>query len=177
MKPEEDKTLSENLEDYLETILALESENKVARVKDIAEKLGVLRGSVSGALRSLAEKGLVNHEPYSFITLTEAGKQRATEIRRRHDVIRGFLSDVLQIDGDTAEANACRMEHVMDKQCVDRLVQFIEYIKQCPRTGADWVEGFVAYYSKNRLDQKQCRNCLAACLERHKAKDGSGSAL
>ncbi|MGM0453018.1 MAG: metal-dependent transcriptional regulator [Thermodesulfobacteriota bacterium] len=166
MKPDDDSTLSENLEDYLETILALESENKVARVKDIAEKLGVLRGSVSGALKTLAEKGLVNHEPYSFITLTEEGRKLATEIRRRHDVIKGFLSEVLQLDAETAEANACRMEHAMDKPSVDRLVKFIEYIKQCPRTGTDWFEGFVDYYSKNRMDRKQCRNCLEACLDR-----------
>ena len=174
MRPEDDKTLSENLEDYLETILALESENKVARVKDIAEQLGVLRGSVSGALKNLAEKGLVNHEPYSFITLTKEGKKLATEIRRRHDVIKGFLAEVLQLNGERAEANACRMEHAMDKPTVDRLVKFIEYVKQCPRTGSDWVAGFVDYYSKNRMDRNQCRDCLAACLERHDDK-GPGS--
>jgi DtxR family Mn-dependent transcriptional regulator len=65
--------LSENLEDYLETILELEKTQKVARVKDIAEMRGVLRGSVTGALKSLAEKGLINYEPYSFITLTRKG--------------------------------------------------------------------------------------------------------
>lgn len=172
MNPEEETPLSENLEDYLETILALEAVNKVARVKDIAEKLDVLRGSVSGALKTLAEKGLVNHEPYSFITLTDEGRKLATEIRRRHDVIKGFLSDVLQLDAETAEVNACRMEHAMDKPTVDRLVQFIEYVKQCPRTGSDWAEGFADYYSKNRMDRKQCRQCLAACLERHDDKKG-----
>lgn len=46
--------LSENLEDYLETILVLQTENTVARVKGIAEKLGVLRGKVTSALRSLS---------------------------------------------------------------------------------------------------------------------------
>ena len=50
------KGLSENLEDYLETILVLQNENTVARVKDIAEKLGVLSGTVTSALRTLSEK-------------------------------------------------------------------------------------------------------------------------
>ncbi|HMA84421.1 MAG TPA: metal-dependent transcriptional regulator, partial [Desulfosalsimonadaceae bacterium] len=112
--------LSENLEDYLETILMLETTNKVARVKDIAEDRGVLRGSVTGALRSLAEKGLINYEPYSFITLTRKGAAIAKEINRRHRVIKNFLIHVLQLDETTAEDNACRMEHAMDRPAVDR---------------------------------------------------------
>jgi Mn-dependent DtxR family transcriptional regulator len=59
---EKKAVLSESLEDYLETILDLEKTNKVARVKDIAEKMGVLRGSVTGALKNLAEKKLINYK-------------------------------------------------------------------------------------------------------------------
>ena len=62
------KGLSENLENYLETILVLQNENTVARVKDIAEKLGVLSGTVTSALRTLSDKKLINYKPYSFIT-------------------------------------------------------------------------------------------------------------
>jgi DtxR family Mn-dependent transcriptional regulator len=71
------KGLSENLEDYLETILVLQNENTVARVKDIAEKLGVLSGTVTSALRTLSDKKLINYKPYSFITLTNEGKTLA----------------------------------------------------------------------------------------------------
>ena len=52
--------LSESLEDYLEIILQLENSHKVARQKDIAETLGVQRGSVTGALKALTERELVN---------------------------------------------------------------------------------------------------------------------
>ena len=71
--------LSDSLEDCLETILELEKNHKVARVKDIAEKMGILRGSVTTALKHLADKNLINYEPYSFITLTRKG----TSIARR----------------------------------------------------------------------------------------------
>jgi DNA-binding MarR family transcriptional regulator len=91
--------LSESLEDYLETILALEQTYKVARVKDIAQKLGVLRGSVTGALKSLAEKELIHYEPYSFITLTRKGASIAREITRRHAVIKNFLKNVFHAAG------------------------------------------------------------------------------
>ncbi|MFP4649418.1 MAG: metal-dependent transcriptional regulator [Desulfobacterales bacterium] len=162
--------LSENLEDYLETILELEKTNKVARVKDIAEHRGVLRGSVTGALRSLAEKGLINYEPYSFITLTEKGSRVAGEINRRHMVIKNFLSHVLQLDETTAEDNACRMEHAMDRAAVDRLVAFIKYIDTCPRTNADWLEGFALHRERSGKKQPDCIKCLEKSIEKHSTK-------
>ncbi len=87
--------LSESLEDYLEVILKLEQAQKVARAKDIAEKMNVQRGSVTGALKNLKEKKLINYEPYSFITLTPKGKKLAREITRRHAVLKDFLFNVL----------------------------------------------------------------------------------
>lgn len=164
---EKKRMLSDSLEDYLETILALETTNKVARVKDIAEKMGVLRGSVTGALKNLGEKGLINYKPYSFITLTPKGKSIAREITRRHGVIKNFLQNVLQIDEESADANACRMEHSMDKIAIDRLVKFIEYIHHCPRTGKDWIDAFVNYYSNNKHDKEKCSKCLKECYDRY----------
>ena len=160
--------LSENLEDYLETILALEKLNKVARVKDIAEKLGILRGSVTGALRTLQEKGLVNYEPYSFITLTSRGSTIAREITRRHEAIKDFLANILQIDSEKAEANACRMEHAMDKAAVDRLIKFVNRLHSCPRTGKDWIQSFGTVYADEDRKKLACEKCLDQFIARHK---------
>jgi len=137
--------LSESLEDYLEIILALEKTSKVARVKDISEKMGVMRGSVTGALKNLADKGLINYEPYSYITLSRKGAAIAKEITRRHEVIKDFLHNVLLLDTDKAEKNACR-----------------------PRTGDDWLNAFVNYYSKNEHDIRECEDCLKKCVTRYK---------
>ena len=152
--------LSESLEDYLETILDLEKTHKVARTKDIAEKMGVKRGTVTGALKSLGEKGLINYKPYSYITLTRKGGKIAREVRRCHTVLTDFLFRVLQLDTRTANDAACRMEHIMDKQSIDRLVQFIEFIDTCPRTGVDWVESFVNYLATEKLNPQTCENCI-----------------
>ena len=159
--------LSENMENYLETIRDLEKTNKVARAKDIAEKLNVKRGSVTGALKKLGELGLINYEPYSYITLTRQGTAIAKEINRRHTVIQTFLEDVLLLEPERAAANACRMEHAMDKPAIDRLVQFIDYIHDCPRTGDDWIQGFVNYYTRNKLDETLCKACVDRCAERY----------
>ncbi len=155
--------LSESLEDYLETILDLEKTHKVARTRDIAEKIGVKRGTVTGALKSLGEKGLINYEPYSFVTLTQKGSTIAKEITRRHDVLKDFLFRVLQIDAGKAEATACRMEHAMDKASVDTLIRFIEFIDNCPRTGGDWVQAFLNYCSNAKQNREDCKTCLDKC--------------
>lgn len=164
--------LSESLEDYLETILELEKANKVARAKDIAEKMGVQRGSVTGALKTLGERKLIHYEPYSFITLTKKGKRIAAKIKERHTVLRDFLERVLQVDPITAEATACRMEHTIDDLSLDRLVCFIDYIYACPRTGEDWIRSFVAHCKKKQVDAADCDRCLSTCVERLEAVSG-----
>lgn len=156
--------LSESLEDYLETILYLQNMHIVARSKDIATKMGVQRGSVTGMLKNLSQKGLINYEPYGFITLTLEGKKIAREIERRHIIIKDFLSRVLQIEDGKADITACRMEHVMDKATVNMLVKFINFIDTCPRAGTDWIQEFVAFCSTKKPGGEKCENCLKQCL-------------
>ena len=86
--------LSESLEDYLETILELQTKNTVARSKDIAEKLDIKRGSVTGMLKKLAAQELINYEPYGYVTLTPKGNKIAKEIEGRHIVFKTFYSDI-----------------------------------------------------------------------------------
>ena len=156
--------LSVNLENYLETILDLQNTYKVARSKDIAERMGIKRGSVTSMLKKLADKGLINYEPYGFITLTSEGEKAANEIERRHKIIKDFLSRVLQIEDDTADATACRMEHTMDKSTVDRLLNFIDFIDTCPRTGAAWIQAFVSFCAAKKPDRNKCKECLEHCI-------------
>ncbi len=158
--------LSESLEDYLEIILELENNNKVARAKDIADKMGVKRGSVTSALKNLSERCLINYEPYSFITLTPEGKKLAKNVVYRHTVIKDFLVKVLKIDEATAEPTACRMEHTVDKLTLERMVSFFDFIFTCPRAGEDWVELFAKHCSAGKTEDKnKCDACIRECLE------------
>ncbi|MBN1141035.1 MAG: metal-dependent transcriptional regulator [Deltaproteobacteria bacterium] len=152
--------LSESLEDYLEAILDLERTSKVARTKDIAEKLAIKPGSVTGALKALGEKGLINYSPYNFITLTPQGKKIAQEIRNRHKTLKHFLHKILQVDDATADATACRMEHAIDPESLEKLVCFVDFIQTCPRTGEDWLAHFTEHCRSKGPDAEQCRACL-----------------
>lgn len=129
--------LSESLEDYLETILELQITKTVARSKDIAEKLKIKRGSVTGMLKKLADNGLVNYEPYGYVTLTPEGKKIAMEIERRHVFLKDFFFRVLQVDEDTADRTACQMEHAMDKQTFQKFRAFVSRVDACPHFDID----------------------------------------
>jgi DtxR family Mn-dependent transcriptional regulator len=134
--------LSGKLEDYLEAMLELEEEDRPARVKDISQALSVHKSTVTSALRNLSEKGLVNYHPYEIARLTPKGRKIAREVTRHHKVIRRFLKEVLFLDDETAEQNACRMEHVVDQEVLERLTYFARFIESCPRAGKDWLSNF-----------------------------------
>ena len=96
--------------------------------KDIAQALDIKRGSVTGMLKKLAANEMINYEPYGYVTLTAKGKKIAREIQTRHTVLKDFLSRILQIDPDTADQTACRMEHAMNTGTFKRFVEFIDFM-------------------------------------------------
>ncbi len=156
------RSLSESLEDYLETIYLLVDANTVARSRDIAARLKVNRSSVTGALQALAERGLVNYEPYGYVTLTADGEAIAKKVLYRHQVLRDFMIKVLSIDPATADDTACRMEHAVPKLVVDRLVAFAEFVENCPDAGAEWVRDFGYRCAKaHGQPAAACKRCRA----------------
>lgn len=163
-----DSGLSSSLEDYLEAIYHLERENRVARAKDIADRLEVSRASVTTALKALASRDLINYQPYSYITLTQAGKAAAAEVARRHAALKEFFQYFLQLDPDHSDANACRVEHVLDDKAMERLVAFLNFMKACPRTGADWIDSF-ENFCHGMANKERCDQCLDKCLRRYRS--------
>ena len=147
--------LSMKLEDYLETILWLVEENRVARARDIAASLSVHKSTVTSALRSLSRKGLINYTAYEAITLTAKGREAAEEIARRHRIIRSFFVHVLAIDEELADANACRMEHILDPPVLERLAAFARFVKACPKAQCECLIGFQNFLGKSRKPATQ----------------------
>lgn len=138
--------VSASLEDYLESIYHIEASNGAARAKDIAVAMKVKNASVTQALRSLAEKSLVNYAPYAVITLTPRGREIALDVVRRHEILEMFLSQVLGLPGDQADENACRLEHAVSPPVLDRLIKFVEYFRSCPLSKTSWDEDEESYF-------------------------------
>jgi len=128
--------LTPSMEDYLETILLLEQKNRVARVKDIAESLSVQMPSVTGAVKSLKTRDLVEYEKNSFINLTAKGMKLAKAILQRHEILVEFFSLALGLEGEYAEEQACRVEHAIDQETAKRFQNLSRWI-QAHNKGTD----------------------------------------
>lgn len=168
--PRARKPLSASLEDYLEVIYHLQKRDNAARAKDIANRMKVQPASVTGALRELSARGLINYQPYSVVTLTHKGLRIAEDIIRRHEVLRKFFRTVLKLSPKQSEINACRIEHAIDPAAITRLVKFIEFFENCPRAGQDWFDSFEKFCN-NGIDLEECRACIKECLSRLEAPE------
>ncbi len=118
------KVLSSSIEDYLETIYILKKSKKVVRLKDISKFLNVKMSSVHSALHVLKDKGMVVQEHYGYVELTKKGKLTAKKIYDKHNIIKKFLSNVLSIKESTAETDACKLEHFLSKESLNKLEHF-----------------------------------------------------
>ena len=127
---QEDHALTRAGEDYLEAIFRLKTESPSGdgsvRSVDVAEMLGVSKASVNKALSMLKETGMVNQNRYGRVTLTEAGEKYATLVWRAHRALRTFLESDLGVAPETADAEACLMEHVLSEDTMQRLIDYLE---------------------------------------------------
>jgi DtxR family transcriptional regulator, Mn-dependent transcriptional regulator len=156
------EVLSASLEDYLKAIFRIVAVKQAARAKDISARLSVSNSSVTGALRTLADRGLINYAPYDLITLTPLGQTIARDIVRRQEALREFFTKVLAVDAETAEIGACKMEHEIPPAIVERFIQFVDFVEVCPRAGSQWIHGFG--YSCRDVSQEVCTDCVRSCL-------------
>jgi DtxR family Mn-dependent transcriptional regulator len=137
-------------EEYLEVILELTNEKGgLARVSDIAERLGISPASVTEMIQKLQKNGLVIHERYGPIKLTERGTEIAEIVRKRHDILKTFLK-LLGINEEIAEKDACEIEHNVNQETVKRLTSLIEFIQQTPES-RDWLKNFQLFHKKRLL--------------------------
>lgn len=123
--------LSQSLEDYIESICRITGERSVVRSKEIAEERGVSPAAVSGALRALAKRGLIEYEPYGAILLTSEGRKTGNRVLRKHHSLRLLLANVAGLDIGAAEALACKIEHVMPADVLKRLVDALDAADKC----------------------------------------------
>lgn len=127
-------SISTAQEDYLETIYRLEREQGEngpeqggIRVTDIADRLGVRLPPVTRTVQALHKLGLVSREERRQVRLTELGRQTAAALAHRHSDILYLLTEILGVEPEVAEADACQMEHGISPQTAQRLHEFLEH--------------------------------------------------
>ncbi len=112
--------IQESGEMYLETILILSKERDTVRAVDVGEYMDYSKPSVSRAMRLLKEAGMITVAKDGAIHLTEEGQCRAEKIYDRHTLLTRVLMQ-LGVDAETADADACKMEHIISDTTFDAL--------------------------------------------------------
>lgn len=109
-------------QDILETIYELEKEKGKARLTDIAVKMGFSKSRTNQEIKKLIDLGLVEDDRYSPITLTKMGVFEAERVVFTHLLIKTFLQTHLGLDDQTAQKDACAMEHVISEGTIKGIV-------------------------------------------------------
>lgn len=122
------KRYSESLENYLETIYMFGGEN--VKSVDLANHLKVSRASVNNAINSLIEKKLVSKALYGHISLTDQGKLVAKKVLEKHELLKTFLIQVLNVEPKQAEEEACGIEHVISDYTATQIKNLMKELKK-----------------------------------------------
>jgi len=116
-------------ENYLKVMLELSSEEGI-RSTNIASALGISKASVSSMMNVLREAGYVTKEKYGAVSLTENGRKAAADIKRRYELLKRFLHDILGVEAAIAAEDACRMEHLISPETADQIDRQLEKLSE-----------------------------------------------
>jgi len=132
---------TDSVEEYLETICKLSSEQSPVALSALADQMGISSVSANEMIKKLVSRGLATYEPYRGVTLTAEGQAQALRVIRRHRLWERFLADVLGIPWDRVHQEACQLEHATSSLVEEKLAQFLDEPETCPHgypvAGAD----------------------------------------
>ena len=141
-------------ETYGETIDDLLRKLGYSVVTDIAKALDVKSPSVTSMLKKLDALGFVKYTPYRNVILTQKGKDLAGLLKKRQKSLQTFLT-LLDVPEETAEEDACAIEHIVHGATLEKLSKFVEFVQTTPQ-GANWLECFKNYEKAGTCPFPQC---------------------
>ena len=164
--------LSQAQEDYLKIILDLISSRRVARIKEIAQRKNVSMPTVTEAMRKLAQDGLINYSAHEFIELTNQGEQAANLMTAKHQFLSYFLQEILNITPETADAEACLLEHHLSATTLERFILLYQFLTNCPLSTDNPITKFRQCLSSEiQSENAECRNCFVKTAFPHTLAD------
>lgn len=122
----EENNITHSAAHHLLAVLELRETRGYARVTDVAKQLNITTGSASTNLKSLKAKGLVSEDDNRFLNLTPEGEVVAKAVVSRKKLFQRFLVDVLKVDAEQAEIDACKTEHLISAETTRKLEKFLK---------------------------------------------------
>ena len=119
--------LSASLEDYLETILFLNKKSPgEVRPVDVANHLGITKPSVTRAMTELEKDGHITRNEKGRLLLTESGREIAENVYEKHQVITKLFAKCANVSEETAESDACKVEHVISEETFKGIKSYLD---------------------------------------------------
>ena len=148
---EDQKLAYKTIEEYIKVIYILEIKSGRAHTTDIAIKLNIKPPSVTEMMQKLHDMNLVIYEPYQGAKLTPSGMKMAEKLMYKHKILAEFF-EIIGVDNETAEVDACQIEHHVAAKTMKQLSKFIEFIHKAPCEPI-WLEHF-KYFNKTGRRKK-----------------------
>jgi DtxR family Mn-dependent transcriptional regulator len=123
---------TDSMEEYLETICKLSSEQSPVALSALADQMRISSVSANEMIKKLMARDLVTYEPYKGVTLTAEGQTQALRVIRRHRLWERFLADMLGLPWDRVHQEACQLEHATSVLVEEKLAQFLGEPETCP---------------------------------------------
>ncbi len=124
-----EKEASHSMVHYLQAVAAVAGGHGSARVGEVAAHLGVSKAGVTSMMRSLTARGLVEHQPYGALALTDAGRRLAERTETNRQVLTLFLTDILGVPAAVATEDACMVEHLLSPEVVAELLHLTNFLR------------------------------------------------
>ncbi len=137
--------------------------NGYVRGVDIARYLEISRSSVSITLHKLISRGYVTEDENKFYLFTSRGEDIISSVLSKRDIIRIFFEKALLLDAETAEAEACKIEHLLGENTGQRLMSFMGFFLSDQKTAGAFRREFESFRAVCR-DTKNCNVCDMDCF-------------
>ena len=160
----EENLLTHSAAHYLMTIRELLETQGYARVTDIAKRMNITRGSCSISLKPLKKRGLVVEDANKFLMLSEEGRHLAEVVERNDELLEVFFREVLGLDPDQAEVDACKIEHLLSLEASVKLCHFIECIRSDQKCARDFLKLLRSKDVPCTTSKETCPQCQTACV-------------
>ena len=128
------------IEDYVEMIYMLQKMKDRVKTNDIASAFNISPASVTEIFQKLAEEGYINYERYGGVTLRIKGEKIAVDTIKKHNILREFLIS-LGVREKIANEDACKIEHVINKETMNRLTKFVDFASKSNKKSG-WIDRF-----------------------------------
>ena len=161
-----EKALTHSMAHYLQAVASLTREKGDASVSDIADLLGVSKAGVTSMIRSLRTRGLVRHERYGGVELTQEGRRLAMRTEASRDVLTRFFTDILGLPPDAAAEDACMIEHLVSPESMVRFLRLTAFLRSDDPAAVRFRAEFRDYQNRceSGTESAHCPICRGQCL-------------